>query len=210
MDGSVVDHLLDGWLCSWSLAPFVLLPFLLASYDLPCSSDGFAAPHIHPIVSISLGDLPRTCTSDMHLGHVPWTCTLDATCHTLCHPGACMPHLGPVPRSPTLDPRTPLDPHCLEMPARKGKGAVGWAGLGAGRAPVSRWALRRVRPPRLVGSPGFPVPPPRVVLAPPQHLACPDWQSPCSPATSGGRRRRHAHALRPVAAPGWQALYHTI
>src|SRR5579875_3712064 len=77
MDGSVVDHLLDGWLCSWSLAPFVLLPFLLASYDLPCSSDGFAAPHIHPIVSISLGDLPRTCTSDMHLGHVPWTCTLD-------------------------------------------------------------------------------------------------------------------------------------
>jgi hypothetical protein len=75
MDGSVVDHLLDGWLCSWSLAPFVLLPFLLASYDLPCSSDGFAAPHIHPIVSIFIVDLPWTCTLDMHLGHVPWTCT---------------------------------------------------------------------------------------------------------------------------------------
>ena len=89
MDGSVVDHLLDGWLCSWSLAPFVLLPFLLASYDLPCSSDGFAAPHIHPIVSISLGDLPRTCTSDMHLGHVPWTCTLDM--HLGCH----VPYLVP-------------------------------------------------------------------------------------------------------------------
>ena len=156
-------------------------------------------------------------TLDMHLGHAPWTCTLDmhlgtldATCHTLCHPGACMPHLGPQHWSPTLDPRTPLDPLCLEMPARKGKGAVGWAGHGAGRAPVSRWALRRVQPPRLVGSPGFPVPPPRVVLAPPHRLACPDWQSPCSPATSGGRCRRHAHALRPVAAPGWQALYRTI
>ena len=95
-------------------------------------------------LEIYLGHAPRTCTLDMYLGHAPWTCTLDATCHTLCHPGACMPHLGPVPWSPTLDPRTPLDPHCLEMPARKGKGAVGWAGLGAGRAPVSRWALRRV------------------------------------------------------------------
>src|SRR5579875_836829 len=92
MDGSVVDHLLDGWLCSWSLAPFVLLPFLLASYDLPCSSDGFAAPHIHPIVSISLGDLPRTCTSDMHLGHVPWTCTLDM--HLGCHVPYVVPPWG--------------------------------------------------------------------------------------------------------------------
>ena len=99
MDGSVVDHLLDGWLCSWSLAPFVLLPFLLASYDLPCSSDGFAAPHIHPIVSISLGDLPRTCTSDMHLGHVPWTCTLDM--HLGCHVPYLVPTLGHACR--TLD-----------------------------------------------------------------------------------------------------------
>ena len=80
--------------------------------------------------------------------------------HTLCHPGACMPHLESMPWSPTSDARTPSDPRCLvflgtffnqrvrsrflEMPARKGRGAVGWAGLGAGRAPVSRWALRRV------------------------------------------------------------------
>ena len=140
----------------------------------------------------------------MHLG------TLDATCHTLLPPRS----MHAAPWTGTLEfnvgSEDTLGPTLLEMPAQKGKGAVGWAGLGAGRAPVSRWALRRVLPPRLIGSPGSPLPPPRVVPAPPHRLACPDWQSPCSPATSGGRRRRHAHALRPVAAPGWQALYRTI
>src|SRR5579875_3612507 len=155
-----------------------------ASWRFCCTAHSSYRIHIH-----------WRSTLDMHLGHAPWTCTLDmqlgtldATCHTLCHPGACMPHLGPIPWSPTLNPRTPSDPRCLEMPARKGKGAVGWAGLGAGRAPVSRWALSRVQPPRLVGSPGYPLPPPRVVLAPPHRLACSDWQSPCSPATSGRGR----------------------
>jgi hypothetical protein len=189
--------------------------FLFASYDLPCTLDGQSAPHTYPTVSIVIGDLPWTCTLGMHLGHAPR--------HLGCH----VPHLVPpwgmhaAPWTLDLGPwtldlgvqhwiRGPSDPHCLELPARKGKGAVGWAGLGAGRAPVSRWALRRVQPPRLVGSPGFPVPPPRVVLAQPHRAACPDWQSPCSPATSGGRRRRHAHALRPVASPGWQALYRIV
>ena len=84
-------------------------------------------------------------TLDVHLGHAPWTCTLHVP--WTCTSAPWMPRAIPcatlglhaAPWTDTLEstlPRTPLDPCYLEMPARKGKGAVGRAGLGAGRAPV--------------------------------------------------------------------------
>ena len=57
------------------------------------------APHIHPIVSISLeiylGHAPRTCTLDIG----PWTCTSDM-------------HLGHAPWMPRATPRTTLGHAC--------------------------------------------------------------------------------------------------
>ena len=156
-------HMVHGWECRGSpamlLAVLVVVAtrcfcfrFLLASYDLPCYlQTAILQPHTYPTVSISpWRSLPWTCTLGMHLGHAPR--------HHGCH----VPHLVPpwgMHAAPwtldlgpwtlglgpwtldlgvqRLDPRTPSDPHCLELPARKGKGAVGWAGLW-GRAGTSK------------------------------------------------------------------------
>ena len=133
---------------------------------------------------------------EIYLGHAPWTCTLDMYLgHAPRHLGCHVPYLVPpwgmhaAPWTDTWSPTWIRGHPWTHVVWRCQRGRVRGlsVGLVSGRAGTSK----SVGP--TLGS-----------------TTAAGWQSPCSPATSGGRRRRHAHALRPVAAPGWQALYHTI
>ena len=131
--------------------------------DIVCLCPHAGLPHHSSILPC-----PRSLGSC--LGHAPWIPRVLP-----------WPTLGHAPRSQPQ--RGPSDTLWTCQRGRvRGLSAglaSGWAGTGKSVGPTQGLAPQLA----CATSPGYPVPPPRAVLAQPTRLACPGWQSPRSPAT---------------------------